>query len=125
MRTALALLKGRQGALFLLGFLLVIFCLYILGIDGAPPWVEDGAASDFELDGIFCRLRLSRNRPNLTQHGGLGVFAVRVEDGDEATGHEVEDLALHVGECCGYHARWDNGVVVGDLRRVEDLLRLR
>ena len=34
-------------------------------------------------------------------------------------------MAFHVGHVCGWNARWDDCVVVGYLRRVEYLFRLR
>ena len=116
MRSALTFFEGRQRALLFVGLFLVVVCLCILGIDGTPAWVKDGTARDFEFYGV------GGTDANTSENGGLGIFAVGLEDGNEAACHEVVDLALHVGERRGYHACGDDGVVVGDLRRVEHLL---
>ena len=152
-RAALALREGGECAFFLLLLLLVlIVSLRILHIDGAPARVENGLAcrlKDHSLGplqppptgggfsvGLYWRSSLPqlgevgggrglRFSFYLPQHRRLCKSAVGIEGGNEAAGNEVVDLLLQVGQGTGNLARGDDGVVVGHLRRVEHLLRLR
>ena len=59
-----------------------------------------------------------------TQYRGCREFAIRQEDADETTGHEVEHFLFGIAEVLGYNACGDDGVVISHLGSVEHTLRL-
>ena len=53
MRSALSFLEVGQGALLFVGLLVLVVGLGVLGIDGTPARIKDGAARDLKLDALF------------------------------------------------------------------------
>ena len=100
----LAFREGRQRALFLLRFLLIVIRLRVLGIDSTPSWVEDGATSHLELYTI-----------HIAKNSGLCKLAVGIEHADKPAGYQVIDLALHIRQVLWHDACGDDGVVIGHL----------
>ena len=81
--------------------------------DHTPPWLEDFLPRGLEF--YLARCALDTRRAD---------EAVGIEGCDEVAGDEVEDLRLHLGEPRGRLPCGDDGVVVGDLLVVKDLLAL-
>ena len=72
---------------------------------------------------LACRLEGYVGR--LSAHGGCGKLAVGIEHRNEAAGHHVKYLLLHVAEVLWRNTSRDDGVVVSHLRRVKHLLALQ
>ena len=113
-RSRLALGERGQRALVVLLLIVGIGIRRFRLIDGAPARVENLLARDLELDTV-----------HFAQDCGRGETAVGIERGDEPAGDEVIHFFLGIGEHARRLSRGNDGMVVGDLRSIEDALRLR
>ena len=114
MVAALTLDEGRQRTLLVIRLLLLVvgFCLCLLP-DHPPAGLQDFLTRHLEFYAV-----------DFAQDSRCRELAVVQEDTDKAACHEVKDLALSIAQVLGDDTRGDDGMVVGDLRRVEDALRL-
>ena len=104
--TAFTFLKCGQQTFFVLFLVLFVFigvgCALRVGKHQSPAWTYNVFAGDFEGDAV-----------HVGHDGGSGKAAVGVEDGDEASGHEIKHTLFGVGEVGARLAGGYDGVVVG------------
>ena len=102
-RSAFSPGEGRQCALFVRVPVAVVALVTVVGggsegvlaEDDAPSLVKNLLARYLELDAV-----------RLSEHGGGGKLAVRIEHRDEAACHEVEHTAFHVRQVCWRNMAW-------------------
>ena len=112
MGSAFSFDEGGEDVLFAVGVFAVVGGACCCRChDDAPSRFEDFLSCCLELDVV-----------DAAEDGGGGVFAVGVEGGDEAPCDEVVDVLLGVVESLWRYAGGYDGVVVGDLRGVEEFL---
>ena len=125
MRTAFALDKCGECALWVVGLLLVLLAflrlagrLFFLLIHHSPASVKNLLTRHFELNSaVVCC--------HFTQHGGCREFAIGIENGNESQSHQIVNIPFGVAKACARDDTCgDDGVVVGHFRGVEHLLRL-
>ena len=102
--------------------IVIIGILRILGIDYSPAWFQNLLTAHLELN-LFWFWTFFVD--DLAQYGGGREFAIRIEHADESLGDEIIDIRLHIGESGWRNTGWDDGVVVGYLAVIENLLALR
>ena len=110
MWSLLALHKIGQGLVLVI---VVILVVVLLGghYYHAPAGVKNLPPRGFELHGI-----------HLAHHGGIRHFTVRIENGNEVAAHLVIYQSFLLRKVLWHNACRNDGVVVGDLRTVENLL---
>ena len=124
MFAAFPLHKSRQGALFLFTLLLLFaFLVFVslLLLSFSPLVFPYYAPSGFK--NLFTRY-LELDAIDFSQDRGSREFTVGQENPDKAPCHQVENLLLGIAEVLGNDACGDDGMVVGDFRRVEDAFGL-